>query len=197
MEKMNINNPFYEAPVYYRDVTGSTMEDSKKDASRGIFHGTVYRTSYQESGRGRIRGRNWLSTKAQNLMFTLVLKRSKLDFELNYLPLIAGAALTSAVRDYCGKIFYLKWPNDLIYNGKKCAGILCEADSEYFYCGIGVNCNQIEFPTEISHKTISLKSIVNSDIDLDNLNTLILRKFKYFLEKGDEWRNSVESFLYK
>jgi BirA family biotin operon repressor/biotin-[acetyl-CoA-carboxylase] ligase len=145
MVKLDINNPFSDAPVYYREVTGSTMEDSKKDASRGIVHGTVYSASFQENGRGRIKGRDWISKKGLNLMFTLVLRRSDLKQELNFMPLIAGVSLVSAVCLYTGEDFHLKWPNDLLYNGKKTAGILCEADSEYFYCGMGINCNQIDF----------------------------------------------------
>ena len=97
------------------------MDDSKNASSGEILHGTVFRAGYQEKGRGRIRGREWKSSSGQNLMFTLVLKRSELTYELNHMPLIAGIALTTAVRKYLELDFKLKWPNDLLYSGKKCA----------------------------------------------------------------------------
>lgn len=196
MNIIHMDNPFSKAPVYYRDVTGSTMEDSKNDASKGILHGTVYMAGFQKKGRGRISGRNWYSNQGLNLIFTLVLRRDKLKHELNFMPLIAGVALTSSISNFTSKSFQLKWPNDLIYNTKKCAGILCEADSEYFYCGIGVNCNQIDFPQEIRFQSVSLAEICRSKIDLDELLALILKKFYYYLESGDLWRLHLDKFLY-
>lgn len=197
MVKQNLDNPFSDAPVYYREVTGSTMEDSKKEASRGILHGTVYRAEFQEKGRGRIRGRRWLSDQGLNLMFTLVLRRDSLEQELTHLPLIAGAALTEAVRKLTGDDFLLKWPNDLLYDDRKCAGILCEADADYFYCGMGINCNQSDFPHDIAQKGISLKLISGKEIDRDDLLVRILGNFKKLLETGEEWRGLIDKFLYK
>jgi BirA family transcriptional regulator, biotin operon repressor / biotin---[acetyl-CoA-carboxylase] ligase len=197
MNRIQIDNPFSDAPVYYRDVTDSTMDDSKNDASEGILHGTVYRAGFQKKGRGRIRGRRWFSTKGLNLTFTLVLKRQELKHELNLMPLIAGMAVTASVCELTGKKFQLKWPNDLLYKGMKCAGILCEADSNYFYCGIGVNCNQTDFAEGIRQNTVSLCEITRSEIDLNKLQTLILKQFRYFLETGDLWRSQLDNFLYK
>jgi len=192
-----MDNPFSDAPVYYRDETGSTMDDSKNAASAGIQHGTVYRAGFQKNGRGRVKGRNWFSEKGLNLTFTMVLKRGELKHNLNLMPLIAGVALTHSVSELIGKRFDLKWPNDLLYNQMKCAGILCEADSNYFYCGIGVNCNQKSFPEEIVKTTISLSQIVRSEIDLNQLQILILGNFRYFLESGDQWRTYFDRSLFR
>ncbi|MBB6482497.1 biotin--[acetyl-CoA-carboxylase] ligase [Spirochaeta isovalerica] len=196
MEIKNLQNPFPDAPVYYRDVTDSTMEDSKKSATAGILHGTVFSTEFQEKGRGRIRGRRWHSGKGQNLMFTLVLRRDHLTHELHHLPLIAGAALLDAATRFTGEAFSLKWPNDLIFGGRKCAGILCEADSTYFYCGMGINCNQENFPPEIEYKTTSLREITRRNIDRDDFLVEILGSFKNLLDSGDLWISLVEKFLY-
>lgn len=192
-----MHNPFSDAPVYYREVTGSTMEDSKSDASRGIIHGTVYRAGFQQRGRGRIKGRIWESEKGQNLIFTVVLKRENLKQELNFLPLIAGVALAGSVGELTGRNFELKWPNDLLYKGCKTAGILCEADSEYFYCGMGINCNQKEFPEVINNSATSLFNIIKEKIILDDLLSLILKHFKLYLESGSLWRSELNEILYK
>ncbi len=197
MVKLSLNNPFSDAPVYYREVTGSTMDDAKNDASSGISHGTIYRAGFQEKGRGRIRGREWNSESGLNLMFTIVLRRSEIQQELNFLPLIAGVSLTRAVGEVSRLDFKLKWPNDLLLGGFKCAGILCEADSEYFYCGIGVNCNQKDFPLVIKDRATSLSKLCLREIDLDELQSSIIRKFKYYLESGDLWRSDLEDLLYK
>ncbi|MDA3810173.1 MAG: biotin--[acetyl-CoA-carboxylase] ligase [Spirochaetaceae bacterium] len=197
MKIQDLQNPFSDAPVYYRDVTGSTMDDSKKKSSRGIHHGTVFQAGFQESGRGRIRGREWFSDKGVNLIFTLVLKRSEIHHELNFLPLIMGIGLTSAVCNLTGEKFHLKWPNDLLYKGRKTAGILCEADSDYFYCGIGLNCNQVEFPLSIKEKVTSLKLITGNSINITKLLIRILRQIQFYLESENLWRENLETFLYK
>lgn len=191
-----MKNPFSDAPVYYRDVTDSTMDDSKKEASGGILHGTVYRAGFQRKGRGRVSGRSWNSSEGENLLFTLVLHRDRLKQELNHMPLLAGAALLRAAGKSTGKDFNLKWPNDLLYKGRKCAGILCEADNRYFYCGIGVNCNQKIFPPELEVKSSSLSLIAERNIDLDSLLESLLSEFQVLLEGGDLWREEVEKSLY-
>jgi len=173
------------------------MEDSKKKSSSEILHGTVFQAGYQENGRGRIKGREWQSSKDMNLTFTVVFKRTELNHDLNLMPLIAGISLTSAVRKITGRKYQLKWPNDLLHKGCKCAGILCEADSEYFYCGMGVNCNQLEFPDSIKQKTVSLKQICHRDIDIGKLLLAVLEQFKFYLGSGDLWRSHLESLLYK
>lgn len=197
MKKINIQNPFSDAPVYYRDVTGSTMDDCKKDSSNEILHGTVYQAGFQTSGRGRISGRNWSSEAGLNLTFSLVLNRSELEHELNHMPLIAGIALTRAVCEYTGRDFKLKWPNDLIFENLKTAGILCEADSKYFYCGMGINCNQMFFSGELNKKATSLKKITGIDIDHSRLLRLILKYFKQYLKSEQLWRAHLEESLYK
>ncbi|MBN2655765.1 MAG: biotin--[acetyl-CoA-carboxylase] ligase [Spirochaetales bacterium] len=196
MEIKNLNNPFPDAPVYYREVTDSTMDDSKKTAETGIRHGTVFTADFQKQGRGRIKGRVWQSGKGENLMFTLVLRRDELIQELHHLPLIAGAALLIAVEKITGELFNLKWPNDLLFRGKKCAGILCEADSRYFYCGMGINCNQRNFPGEIKDKSTSLGNIIEADINRDAVLLEVLSSFSSLLKSGDLWRSLVGDKLF-
>lgn len=197
MKKLDIQNPFSDGPVYYRDVTGSTMDDCKKDSSGKFLHGTVYLAGFQSNGRGRIQGRDWLADARLNLTFTLLLKRSELKHELNHMPLLAGIALVSAVSDYTGLDFSLKWPNDLLYRGRKTAGILCEADNENFYCGMGINCNQILFPGDLKEKATSLKNISGNNIDLRELTGHILQKLQYYINSGSLWRKHLENKLYR
>ena len=197
MQRLDISNPFSDASVYYRDVTGSTMDDSKKDSSKGILHGTVYQAGFQKKGRGRIKGRKWVSDAGLNLTFTLILKRSDLKHELNLMPLLMGTGLTSALTQMTGKEFKLKWPNDVLYNGRKTAGILCEANSEYFFCGIGVNCNQVEFPEDLADKAVSLKKLTGLSIEHSSLLKIILKEIHLYINSGDMWRENLEKQLYK
>jgi BirA family biotin operon repressor/biotin-[acetyl-CoA-carboxylase] ligase len=197
MKRINVQNPFSKAPVYYRDVTDSTMDDSKKDSSGEILHGTVYQAGFQKKGRGRIKSRDWHGDAGLNLAFTLLLKRSELKHELNHMPLIAGIALTSAVCEYSGLNFKLKWPNDLIFEGRKVGGILCEADSENFYCGIGVNCNQTSFSGDLEKKAASLITITGETVELSEILELFLKKISFYLDSGDSWREHLLKKLYK
>ncbi|MCP4163244.1 MAG: bifunctional biotin--[acetyl-CoA-carboxylase] synthetase/biotin operon repressor, partial [Deltaproteobacteria bacterium] len=90
----------------------------------------------------------------------------------------------------------LKWPNDLLFNGKKTAGILCEADDAYFYGGIGVNCNQVQFPEGLQAAT-SLLQISGAEIDLSALLIRILERLKYYSVKANPWRENFDKILYK
>ena len=143
--------------IHHKAETVST----NLDAREGV-HGDVFTADYQTAGRGRL-DHKWLSPPGTNLMMSVVLSVEGLEPEqVATLPLVVGLAVTKALRNltrHCSTSdfdYFLKWPNDVLVNGKKIAGILCERHGDNVIAGIGVNVGQTEFDTEIADRATSL-----------------------------------------
>ncbi|TAK63853.1 MAG: biotin--[acetyl-CoA-carboxylase] ligase [Bacteroidetes bacterium] len=122
--------------------------------------GTVVLAEEQTAGRGR-RGRNWTSQRGKNLTFSVLLHPTNQTQNVGLLSLLAGLAVTKAIRSSASLPAECKWPNDVLINGKKVCGILSEmvtsADNPpSIIVGIGINVNQTEFPEEIRETATSL-----------------------------------------
>ena len=135
----------------------------------------------QSAGRGR-RGRQWLSPRG-NLYLSLV-------FATTSRPLLSlhSVNLTCAwLLNTIGIVPTCKWPNDLLYNGKKLAGLLCEGNNSQLIIGIGINVNIVP-PVD---QAISLKEITDKDYDVESLARLL---FEYFCANFDDQQQIVERF---
>lgn len=139
MNKLTIRNPLNNAPVFYCDQVDSTMTVARELVRNGAPSGTVISTGYQTAGRGRISGRIWHADAGKNLLCTIILDKTAFGFSPGLLPLWVGEMLHILLSRY-GLQGEIKWPNDLLIDGRKISGILCEADSSFFYIGIGINC---------------------------------------------------------
>ena len=141
------------------ETTDSTNLDIRRAAMEGEAHGLVVTAESQLAGRGR-RGRNWESVTGQNLYFSLLLLPEVPQENASMITVAAALAVTEAIRDI-GIDAKIKWPNDVVAEGRKLCGILTElgwrADGRYFVIlGIGVNVNQQIFGEEIRDTASSL-----------------------------------------
>ena len=204
MIRLPMENPFPGAPIYFKKKTGSTMEDARRLFLMGCSDGTVVLTAFQERGRGRLTDRSWSAEEGKNLLLTVVLRApggvgGSAGAPPQRLPLIAGLALAMSVERLYSLPVQLKWPNDLLVEGKKVAGILCEALTEGGSLGVligfGVNCNQVSFPQHLEHKAISLSRILGRDVDLLVILGELLKVLRATLDDSD-WKNKVEQRLY-
>jgi BirA family biotin operon repressor/biotin-[acetyl-CoA-carboxylase] ligase len=119
--------------------TGSTNADVAARARGGAAEGLVLAAEEQASGRGRM-GRSWVSPPGASLTFSVLLRPDGVPpARRGWLPLIAGVAAASAVRDTSGADARLKWPNDVLISGRKLAGILAEQHGGEVVVGIGIN----------------------------------------------------------
>ena len=145
--------------IHHKAETASTNLDAR--AGR---HGDVFTADYQTAGRGRL-DHKWLSPPKTNLMMSAVLSVEGLAPEqVATLPLVVGLSVIKAVEemvgsDVLGRPQQLKWPNDVLIDGKKVAGILCERNGGNVIAGIGVNVGQTEFPPEIAARATSLQIV--------------------------------------
>ena len=134
------------------------------DAREGV-HGDVFTADYQTAGRGRL-DHKWLSPEGTNLMMSAVLSVKGLAPErIATFPLVAGLAVVKTIQRLIAddqdvrretEDVKLKWPNDVLVENKKLAGILCELSGDNVIVGIGVNVGQTEFDREIADRATSL-----------------------------------------
>ena len=147
-------------PLMYKPVTKSTNDDALLAARSGAPHGSVFVADEQTAGRGR-RGHVWLAAPGENLLFSLLL-RPKLELpQASALTLAIGLALRDVVKKRIGVDVALKWPNDLLVDGKKLAGVLVESQLQgdrlqAVVVGIGLNVASRQFPEEIAARATSL-----------------------------------------
>lgn len=110
--------------------------------------GTVITADVQTAGRGRM-DRQWLSAPAQNVLASIILYPPRQLEEWGGLPLLAGLAVTNAVRGLTSLDVHLKWPNDVLVENRKLSGILVESgrqgDRSWAIVGVGINVNQVRF----------------------------------------------------
>lgn len=113
--------------------------------------GTVFLAESQTNGRGRL-GREWKSAKGEGLWFSILLKPDILPDRVSLITLVAGMAVCRAL----GNKYFIKWPNDIVADGKKVCGILTELSDGNVICGIGINVNHEDFPEDLRVKATSM-----------------------------------------
>ncbi|MCC5912110.1 MAG: biotin--[acetyl-CoA-carboxylase] ligase [Clostridiaceae bacterium] len=167
--------------LIYFETIDSTNNYSKTIA-REAQHGTVVISEEQTLGRGRL-GRSWSSPKGEGVWMSIILKPEILPSEGAKMTQIAAAAVCKALRDTTGLEAYVKWPNDIVINGKKVCGILTEMTGElneiyYLIVGIGINANIEKFPEEFQAIATSLSIEVGEKIDRRPLAVCVLNNFE-------------------
>lgn len=161
---------------------------------------TVITTDNQTKGKGRMQ-RVWNSNK-DDLTFSILLKPNIDSSNLPLISLITGASLCNVINRYIKS--QIKWPNDILVNSKKLAGILVEGiysnKTEAIIVGIGINVNSVDFPSDLIIKATSLKKELNKNINKDNLLNEIIKEFislyNKFLNNDNTYINIVKNNNY-
>ena len=198
LQKISLENPFNKtekAEIYYIETTLSTMNDARELIPKNPPTGTLVRAFSQTQGKGRVIGRKWLSTEGENLTFTMLIKNSDIKFPLSLFPLFIGFCVSGFLEKEFAIKSSIKWPNDVLINGKKISGILCENSSGYILCGIGINCNQKDMDEISSKKGVSIYELTGIRSDLND----VLVKFLNFMKENwdnKNWKEVVSEKLY-
>lgn len=173
------------------DEVDSTNEYAKRFVADG-WSGediTVISAQYQSQGKGR-RGRGWVSPPGTALMFSLLFKPDASFDDCPMITLVCAMAIREALLDN-GVECSIKWPNDIITQGKKLCGILTEAlpDSGYVIVGAGINMAQDSWPEELKDKAISVLQAIDDCIDEDKLLDDIVFYAEKYLEIWQETKD--------
>src|SRR5215470_4301682 len=143
LDAARLNGALSPRPGLWREVrvveeTGSTNADLLAKARSGADEGLVLVAEAQTSGRGRM-GRRWISPPRRALTFSVLLRPAVPAGLLGWAPLLAGVAVASALERTAGVDARLKWPNDVLVDGAKIAGILAERWGNAVVIGTGIN----------------------------------------------------------
>ena len=146
--------------VLYFDTIDSTNIKAQELAEKGYPSGTLVVADKQESGKGR-RGRSWVSPSGTGIFMTLMIKPDINPNNASMLTLVAALAVAKAITSVTGEKAMIKWPNDIVVNGKKVCGILTEMNAQFDYInhiviGIGINVHNESFPGELQDHAGSL-----------------------------------------
>ena len=172
--------------LLYKEITDSTSLDIKRMAESGSEEGLVVCADMQTAGRGR-RGRSWQSSKGENLLFSLLLRPGIAPDKAPQITLLMALAVTKILREDYGLEAKIKWPNDVVLNGKKVCGILTEMflkgnSSDYVIVGTGINVNQTIIPEELFESATSLLLQEGCEFSREDILGKVLRTFEQYYD---------------
>ena len=184
--------------ILYYDVTDSTNLRIKQAGDEGAPHGTLAVADRQTAGRGR-RGRTWESPAGSSIYMSILLRPEIAPNKASMLTLVMALSVVEGIRECVGSGedipgIQIKWPNDIIINGKKLAGILTEMSSQIDYInhvtvGVGINVNMTEFPEEIADTATSLRLECGHTVKRASLIAAVMERleenYEIFLETED------------
>jgi BirA family transcriptional regulator, biotin operon repressor / biotin---[acetyl-CoA-carboxylase] ligase len=187
----------HDSDIHHFYKIGSTNTAAMAAAADGAAEGSVFLAEEQTAGRGR--GSNsWQSPRSTGIYCSVILRPALPPSEILTLSLAAGLAVHGAIRQVDSRVTPdLKWPNDVLIDGKKVCGILTEMNAEatrvrYIVVGIGINVNQASFPKELP--ATSLRLVTGSEWSRVELAAALLksldREYRQLLEDSDA-RDSI------
>ena len=168
--------------IHHKAVTESTNLDARAGKP-----GDVFVADEQTAGRGRL-DHAWLSPPGQNLTLSVVLDvGGVVPSEVATLPLVVGLAAATATSLLLLRQTWIKWPNDVLVDGRKLAGILCERHGDSVIAGVGINVNQKVFAPEIALRATSLLQIDGKERPLEMVRRAFLKTLEPFY---GNWRQN-------
>jgi BirA family transcriptional regulator, biotin operon repressor / biotin---[acetyl-CoA-carboxylase] ligase len=168
-------------------VVDSTQAVAFALAERGAADGTVVVADSQRAGRGR-ESRRWHDEPGASLLCSILVRPRVPPAQWPLLSLVTGVAVAHALRRGAGVAARLKWPNDVVVEGRKLAGILLEsrlASPPAVVIGIGINVGQERFPGELSGMATSIRLVTGRSADREALLPVLL-------EELTAWRDRLE-----
>lgn len=142
--------------IHWFETVDSTMTEAARLAAAGCPSGTAVVTEAQTAGQGRY-GRAWHSEKGSGLYASVVLRLSLPSESLPALSMALALATAEAITQATGLACDLRWPNDVLVQGKKCAGVLAQLREGAVVAGIGINVNHTALPDELAAIATSLR----------------------------------------
>ena len=141
--RFGLNTRWMGQKIVSYEETASTNDVAAKLAIQGMPEGTVVFAESQSKGRGRL-GRSWVSPKGKSILMSVVFRPKLLPSQASQVTLMSAVAVAKAIEKETGLAPQIKWPNDVLIEGKKVSGILTEMQGEtdqvlFLIVGIGVN----------------------------------------------------------
>jgi BirA family biotin operon repressor/biotin-[acetyl-CoA-carboxylase] ligase len=180
--------------IYHYFKTDSTNRIALELGHAGGPHGTIVIAEEQTGGRGRA-GRSWHSEKTSGIYLSALLRPQISPMVAPVITIAAGLAVRDAVQEETGVAADMRWPNDLLAEGKKFCGILTEMYAEpslvrFVIAGIGINVNHVAMPAQLAGIATSLRLVTGKTVSRLQLVVRLLRHlesyYNRFLAEGAE-----------
>jgi BirA family transcriptional regulator, biotin operon repressor / biotin---[acetyl-CoA-carboxylase] ligase len=160
--------------IRWFDSLDSTNRYLLDEARRGAPEGVVAIADQQTAGRGR-RGRDWVAPPGSSLLVSVLLRPELAPERTHVVSMACGVAMADAVEGVAGFAPGMKWPNDLVVDDRKLAGILAEAEGGAVVVGVGVNVEWQEFPAELAETATACNLEAGHAVDRSELLVAYLR----------------------
>ena len=179
-----IQASFPSLPVFVYGSIGSTNDQAKELLSKQAAPLAVF-AEHQTVGKGR-RGREWVSPFAKNIYLSFVWPVTRGLNQIDGLSLVVGLAVLKAIKRTSGIEAELKWPNDILINGRKVAGVLLELVGDpvelcHVIIGIGININMFDSLTDIDQEWTSLAKELGKTFDREAVAKVLLEELDSYL----------------
>ena len=196
-----VRRTIFDAHLHHFYKIGSTNTAAMAAAAEGAPEGSVFLAEEQTAGRGR--GVNsWQSPRSTGIYCSVILRPTLPPSDILALSLAAGLAVRTAIHDVDSRVEVdLKWPNDVLLDGKKICGILAEMNAEatrarYIVVGIGINVNQASFPKDLP--ATSLRLATGSEWSRVELTGALLksldREYRQLVDDADSKESILQRF---
>lgn len=179
-------------PCLCFDSLESTNDYAKELAKTERVHGTLIVAETQTAGKGR-RGRIWKTPPESAIAMSLCLEPKIRTEKTAGLTLVMALAVAEAIREVTGEAPEIKWPNDVVMNGKKICGILTEMYLNGTDCvvviGTGINVNMTEFPSELAKIATSLRLEKGKEFSREAIVASAMKYFEIFYQQYEQTQN--------
>src|SRR5699024_7807180 len=168
--------------IIHRDSIESTQTLAHQLAIEGASHGTIVVADEQTKSRGRV-NRKWHSPKGEGIWLSMILRPNILPYLAPQLTLLTATVLANVFDEHCQVKPQIKWPNDILINGKKIYGMLTEKQAKqnnvlYVIVGMGINVNQTLIEEDIRERATSLRLETQNEWELVPIIQQILTSFE-------------------
>ena len=191
--RSRIRTVWVGSELHFYRITGSTNLLAKQAGEEDAPHGALFVADEQTAGRGR-RGRSWQSPPGANIYFTILLRPDFAPDQASMLTLVMAHSVACAIHRLTGLEPSIKWPNDVLLEGKKVCGILTEMSVEreyihYVVCGVGINVVSQDFPEGIREHAIAVEEVYGQAVSKGALLQYVMEDFERdydaFVAAGD------------
>ena len=170
--------------IVYFDEIDSTNNRAKELGEKDGAHGTLFVADRQVAGKGR-RGRVWESPKGISIYMTILLRPDLIPTKAPMLTLVMAQSVAEGIREVTGMETGIKWPNDIVCDGKKVCGILTEMSAQidyinYIVVGVGINVSNEVFPEEVASTATSLYLLTGVTCSRAKLISEIMAQFEIY-----------------
>lgn len=170
--------------TYFRQIDSTNLR-AKEMAAQGAPHGTLIVAEHQTQGRGR-RQRTWFSPLQQGIYASLILRPTIVPMQAPRMTLLAAVAVADTLNALTPLPARIKWPNDILVQGRKIAGVLTEISTsmdtvDYMVVGLGLNVNipPADFPDEVRKQATSILAETGASFSRLRLLRGYLEHFEY------------------